>query len=91
VLRGKSIGVAAQFAFGFICRNMVRVDPLLDQSLQLLMAGVQIIGLDKIVNLVPLLILDRYRLPMAGIQVVALLLGDFGNRREKTRCRDSFR
>ena len=76
---GKSIGVASQLAFGVLGRNMVRVDSLLDQSLQLLMAGVQIISLDKIVDLVPFLILDRHRLAVAGVKVVALLFGDFGS------------
>jgi len=74
----ESIGIASQLAFGFLCRNMVRINSLLDQSLQLLMTGVQISSLDKIVAFVPFFVLDRHWLAVAGVKVVALLWGDFG-------------
>ncbi len=57
---------------------MIRVDPLLGQSLQLLVAGMQIIRFDKIVNFLPLVVLDRNRVTVAGVKVFALLFGDLG-------------
>ena len=78
MLAGKYIGVAAKLRFGLFCRDMFCVDARLDQSAKLFMAGVQIIRIDKVIDLLRFIILDGHGLAIAGVEVFTLLFRDFG-------------